>query len=711
MLEAAKRYAKMGLAVFPVRQSKRPFTPNGCKDAKTDLRVINAWWKRWPDANIGIATGSISGNLIVVDLDVDDNKGIDGRDSLKEWERENGELPETWMAITGRGGYHLYFHHPDATNITNRAGLLDGVDIRGEGGYVVAPPSIHQNGSCYEWEYEPGEYDIADADATLNKLLSVGKRVSSETFAVPDVIEDGKRNDTLFKMAASLQSKGYADDAIFAAVMAQNNAACVTPLDEDEIRRIVSSASKYQKGELKELQKVGGEVRRDPEFKTYTTKDGDEKICQTIENIVEAIEWDPALWARIRYNTLAYAPYVYSNLPWDDTNGRKFREWTNNDDSNLKSYIEGKYGFKSMEKIMEALKIVSQRHKYNPVCDLLKGCHENWDGKKHIENLLSDFLGVEKTPYTIETMKLVMLGAISRSFYPGCKFDQTMILVGGQGIGKSTFVRYLALNDDWFNDNFNTLEGDKAPERLRGMWIVEMAELLATKKAKEVEAIKAFLTSRADTYRPPYERRAEQRPRSCIFIGTTNSEHFLTDTTGNRRFLPIVARDNMVKKSLFDNEGAVRIEFAQAWGEAMDLFYKVNCKPRLVLPKSLEAEALRMQEQFIEEEPWVGIIQEFLNRVEEDPVRKNLVCVSMILREALGIEQDRATKHDSNRVHDIMKTSIKGWERVRNNNNGKCRCGKYGVQICFRRKSEMVEKIFGEDVKNEYFDIQDPRFE
>ena len=120
MKEWALKYADIGLAVFPLKpKDKRPATENGCKAATTDSRQIETWWSRWPNANIGIATGSVSGGLVVIDLDVDKDKGINGYESLAIWQKENGELPETWTSITGRGGYH-YIYIDGATN-RNRA--------------------------------------------------------------------------------------------------------------------------------------------------------------------------------------------------------------------------------------------------------------------------------------------------------------------------------------------------------------------------------------------------------------------------------------------------------------------------------------------------------------------------------------------------------------------------------------------------------------
>ena len=179
MYQAAVQYIKMGLAVFPLEErGKRPKTRNGFKDATTDAAQVKAWWQQWPNANIGIATGKRSGGIVVIDLDIDEDKGIDGYHTLEDWQRENGYFPDTWTAITGRGGYHLYFRS-DA-EVRNRAGIIDGVDVRGEGGYVVAPPSIHSNGNRYEWEYDPEEYDLSEANNNVRYFLETGINSNGE---------------------------------------------------------------------------------------------------------------------------------------------------------------------------------------------------------------------------------------------------------------------------------------------------------------------------------------------------------------------------------------------------------------------------------------------------------------------------------------------------------------------------------------------------
>lgn len=683
LLEAAIKYAtQYGWAVFPVgRMTKKPLTPHGCKDAKKAIGPIQAWWKKWPDASIGVATGSLS-NLVVIDEDVSEDRGIDGIRSVRDWERENGELPETSMAITGRGGYHLYYRY-SGSDIKNRAGLLEGVDVRGEGGYVIAPPSVHPNGTEYQWEYDPDEIPIADLNDQVLKFLKIndGKDHFEKSFDLPDKIENGSRNDTLYRLACSLQAQGLPDTAISASVHACNKERCSDPLPDKEIDILVASALRHQKGVLKVVQNGLGEYR-EPHITFKIDKNGDvtDLPAQTIANAEEAIRYDKDLFGRLFYNELAYCPYVYGAVPWRQ--GKGWREWTNEDDSNLRSYIEKKYSLKSAEKTMDALTNVISKLRVNPVKEMLNECYELWDGNARIENLLPNMLGAEKNEYTISVMKLFMLGAIHRTFCPGCKFDYMLVLVGAQGGGKSSFLRFMALNDDWYNDNFSSLDGARAIENLRGMWIVELAELQATKRVKDVETIKSFITSRVDTYRAPYGRRTEQRKRRCVLAGTSNPVDFLTDRTGNRRFLPITCGVNEVKFDMFEDEMLTRQVFVQAWGEAMSLYKQADEHPNLVLPKRLQESAIKAQERYQEENPYIGIVQDWLDKTD-----KNRVCVLMLWREALeheDINRDPDAR-TVNMLHEIMKNNISGWTAV-----GKQKVAGYGIQRCYDRKSKEV---------------------
>lgn len=185
-------------------------------------------------------------------------------------------------------------------------------------------------------------------------------------------------------------------------------------------------------------------------------------------------------------------------MPWENENN--CRAWSSHDDSALFSLIQADYGLKSRQDFADALKNVSMRNKFHPVRELLDSL--TWDGKEHIRSLLPEYLGAEDSDYTYQVMRLWMLGAVSRVYKPGSKFDYTIILQGSQGIGKSTFLKLMALDDLWFNDSLDSLDSDKAVQSLTGSWIIELAELKSlARTAGGVESVKRFLTATQDKYR------------------------------------------------------------------------------------------------------------------------------------------------------------------------------------------------------------------
>ena len=244
-------YAQLGLAVFPLQpRDKVPFLDGGFKIASKDPDQITTWWTRWPDANIGIATGAASGGLVVIDADVNEDAGYDGTDSLREYAAEHGSFPETCRSITGRGGYHDFYRTTETLH--NRAVVLDGVDVRADGGYIVAPPSIHPNGKRYAWEIDPEDAEIAEATEEILDLCRSHKPGTGNPEAAkedhPAPIMPGTRNDTIYRLACSLQAKGLTDEAIRAAVIAENEARCIPPMGEAEIARIIANAVRQPKG-------------------------------------------------------------------------------------------------------------------------------------------------------------------------------------------------------------------------------------------------------------------------------------------------------------------------------------------------------------------------------------------------------------------------------------------------------------------------------
>jgi predicted ATP-dependent serine protease len=279
--ESALKYAAYGLAVFPLKpKSKQPATSNGFKDATTDTEQITAWWDKNPNYNIGIATGSVSGGLMVIDLDRDEDKGKDGYGVLREWETKHGELPETATVITGRGGYHLYF--TSLNKFKSKVGLYDGVDIRGEGGYVVAPPSIHENGHQYEWEYPPDEYSIKSVTSIVKEFLKGEQQEKPSKPEVSETIPEGQRVSTLIRLIGSLKSRGVGADAIRAAVAAENTDKCIPPLTDTELEKEVFPA-------LERNWKAERDYTKEPTAKVFNAPHL--KLRKASEVIAKEPEW------------------------------------------------------------------------------------------------------------------------------------------------------------------------------------------------------------------------------------------------------------------------------------------------------------------------------------------------------------------------------------------------------------------------------------
>ena len=395
-------------------------------------------------------------------------------------------------------------------------------------------------------------------------------------------------------------------------------------------------------------------------------EDGNVKsVKQLVHNFEIVMDKDSRFAGKIRLNEFAQQPYLYGSVPWENENN--CRAWSSHDDSALFSLIQADYGLKSRQDFADALKNVSMRNKFHPVRELLDSL--TWDGKEHIRSLLPEYLGAEDSDYTYQVMRLWMLGAVSRVYKPGSKFDYTIILQGSQGIGKSTFLKLMALDDSWFNDSLDSLDSDKAVQSLTGSWIIELAELKSlARTAGGVESVKRFLTATQDKYRIPYERRADTFYRQCVFAGTTNKDDFLQDETGNRRFLIIHTGVTKTSKSLFTPEAMDDIK--QAWAEAVHIWK--NEDPQLILPEKCMQQAKELQEANMADDGKRGIILGYLEG-------KTQVCAREIWFEALE-ESISPKSYQTSEINSII-AKIPGWQRMKTPR----KFPKYGSQRGFQK--------------------------
>lgn len=419
-----------------------------------------------------------------------------------------------------------------------------------------------------------------------------------------------------------------------------------TPLNTDDVRQILMYKIEYDKD--------GNEKSR--------------KLIQSVKNFEIALDNDGRFKGKIKFDEFSQQTYLMGNTPWE-TSRNNYRAWSSFDDSALFAILQSDYGLNSRNDYFDALKNVAMRNRFHPVRDLLNSL--KWDERGHIRGLLPDYLGAEDTEYTYQVWRLWMLGAVARIFHPGCKFDYTVIFQGRQGLGKSTFLQLMAMNDGWFNDSLDSLDSDKAAQSLMGSWIIELAELKSlARTAGGVDSVKRFLTATQDKYRVPYERRADIFLRQSVFAGTTNKSDFLQDETGNRRFLIIQTGVHEPKKNLFDPE-AMR-DIKAAWAEAVHI-YKIE-KPKLLLPESCRKQAEELQAESMSDDGKIGIIQEYLSD-------KHRTCAIEIWQKALG-EQGRPAKWQASEISNII-LGLPEWERIPN----PTKFGEYGSQRGFQRKT------------------------
>jgi len=251
---AALRYAKLGWPVFPCHPTKH--TPlDSTKDehgrggfylATTDEEQIEVWWSCWPDAAIALRTGDQAGVFV---MDIDPRHG--GDIFLDELESEHGAMPDTVECQTGGGGRHIYLRWPGHRVKCSTGAIASGIDIKGDGGYVILPPSDHKSGNTYNWLFghEPDECAIVDAPMwLLNRIIEGNAKLKSaddRSVAEGDVIPEGHRNNTLARLAGHLRQVGMDAGEIKAALLARNASRCQPSLDVKEVERIAASVSRY----------------------------------------------------------------------------------------------------------------------------------------------------------------------------------------------------------------------------------------------------------------------------------------------------------------------------------------------------------------------------------------------------------------------------------------------------------------------------------
>ncbi|MFM7887560.1 MAG: VapE domain-containing protein [Pseudanabaena sp.] len=285
-------------------------------------------------------------------------------------------------------------------------------------------------------------------------------------------------------------------------------------------------------------------------------------------------------------------------------------------------------------------------NEYNPLTTYLDKCHLCHQDTKILDTIASDYLGTTEPIYDVMVKKF-LISAVARAYRPGCKVDTTLILQGGQGVGKSTFFKILA--GDFFDDGLGSNVTDQNEKmRLSAHWILEWGELERIFSQRDASSIKAFLTSTHDSYRRPWGKNIETYPRHCVIVGSTNRDDFLNDSTGSRRFWVVPVQGRIDLKKLKENREAI-------WGAAVQLYLN---KEAWFLNTQEEIRRQELNKEYQKEEPWYDAIANFC-------LSRNIVCVQEILLRLLDIPLAHQDKHSQMRVTDCLRSL--GWTKKKSN--------------------------------------------
>lgn len=394
------------------------------------------------------------------------------------------------------------------------------------------------------------------------------------------------------------------------------------------------------------------------------------KYQPTSANISLILANDARLRGKFRRNCFDDKFYIFGSMPWRKvTKPEPLRDV---DFAGLRHYVECVYRISNKAKIDDALSLEFERNTYHPIRDYLNGL--KWDGVARIDTLLHDYLGTEQNIYTAAVMRKSLTAAVARVMRPGIKYDLVPVFVGGQGQGKSTFIRMLGRA--WYSDSFVAVSGKEAYEQLQGAWVMEIAELSALRKA-EVETIKHYVSKQEDAYRHAYGHVTETKPRQVVFFGTSNKKDFLRDTTGNRRFMPVDTGVCAPTKSVFSFDPA---DIDQIWAEAAELW---NAGETLYLSKEVELMAQGEQASHSEVDERAGIIEQYLNTklplnwdalsiyerraFLSDPdsngtVQRTHVCIAELWCECFGRNKEDMDRYKTREINEALR-SIAGWEQ------------------------------------------------
>lgn len=667
-LAAALSYAKRGWPVCPLHEptdsgcscgrgdcgsvGKHPRTRAGLKDATTDEKTIRQWFARWPTANVALVTGSRSG-LVVVDVDPR-NGGADTWDTLTA---DHDADDPTYTVTTGGGGLHVYYQRGPHAIKSKSSAIPPGVDSKGEGGYVVAPPSLHASGARYIVRLDAPVQEIpawllarlpkiAPATTVTHSTPAAGTdrgtdRARKYVATMPSAVSGQGGHDATFAVAVAVV-KGFdlhGSDA--RSVLDEYNARCSPPWSDRELDHKLSEAEKADRptGYLLEAKRTPPPAPVPDQWESGLELDKHGAPVRSLPNLNLILSYHPAWRGVLGRDLFAGRDCFVRRPPWyaEDAPAEQLAVLTDSDEARVLAWLTRTYGPWKIETIRQSIDLVCDRYAFHPVRQYLGGLR--WDGVERLPVFAGVYLGAEDDAHSRIAPLRWFISAVRRIYEPGCQCDSMLVLEGNQGIGKSRMLRALA-GDEWFSDTIGDIGHKDAADGLRGKWIIEIGELRWAKADEETR--KAFLSRRIDHYRPSYGRRTIDVPRTSVFAGTTNMSDWQTDSTGARRYFAVLCR-------AIDLD-AISRDRDQLWAEAVARYQRGE--PSWLQPGETADQIVALDRRR-EVDPWEDQILDWCMRTT------SAITIPEILGECLRIDPGDRTLAHSRRVGAVLRAA--GW--------------------------------------------------
>ncbi len=617
----------------------------------------------------GLATGERSG-CFVVDCDTPE--------AVQSFQ---AQFPAPTRTVrTPRGGAHFYYQWPGFPVRNSVKLLLPDVDIRGDGGFVVLPGSMHRNGKRYRLD-ESAPEEIAEAPASLLAwpgLQGKEKKPEAKGELQPVALDTPRGQEALEEARAFLQSaspcvEGQGGDQQLWHValklmrtfelpietaweeIQDYNARCLPPWPEDLLRRkLIEARDSGEKSPgqwlrpstlermLQASKKVTAPPPSDAPKKARRTKTPGHQYTYEVTSLapspmiskgritdvityLSSGEWEGVL----QYDEFAGHPLaVDPPIAMRAESGALAQS----DATSVRALLEHEGISVGKDLVYDALEAVCYANKFDPLKEWIYSLPSG--GPEIFNNLAYDLFGSRSEIQEVY-LKHWFMGVAARALVPGITFQEMLILTGAQGVRKSTFARSIVPNASWFCDGLPALESDNVIRQLHGKLIVEVAELVATKRS-DIETQKAFTSRSVDRYTQKYERHAEDHPRRCAFIGTTNEEEILRDPTGNRRYWCIEVLKEIPIEWFLERRDLIL-------GAARDLF--LAGEPLHLSPE----ERLLAEEQTARFEVALEASDTWTERLAEYAAGKQEVLVSKALQ-FLGVPTERQGVSEQRRV-------------------------------------------------------------